>query len=251
MGNSAQVEPRNHTGLMAVDWMSPIRRTYRIRNGAPARIGLSTGAADKTEGNAMADFVFDPYSPAIDADPFPAYRRLRDEFPCFWSPQLTMWVLSRHADISAALQDWQTYSSAQGNLVDELPGRAGSTLGSTDPPRHDRLRAPVQSAFSKRMVDGLAEPIRAIADRCLDGILEKGAFDFVEDFSSRITVETLFTLMGLPHEDHSLVRRRVVTMIQSDPATRQKGRSTSRRSATWWPMWRRRSRSGDASRART
>ncbi len=184
---------------------------------------MSTGVTDKAEGIGMADFVFDPYSPAIDADPFPAYRRLRDEFPCFWSPQLGMWVLSRHADISAALQDWQTYSSAQGNLVDELPGRAGSTLGSTDPPRHDRLRALVQSAFSKRMVDGLAEPIRAIADRCLDGILEKGAFDFVEDFSSRITVETLFTLMGLPHADHSLVRRRVVTMIQSDPATRQKG----------------------------
>lgn len=171
----------------------------------------------------MADFIFDPYSPAIDADPFPAYARLRDEFPCFWSPQLKMWVLSRHGDISAALLDWQTYSSKQGNLVDELPGRAGSTLGSTDPPRHDRLRALVQSAFSKRIVDGLTEQVRAVAERCLDEICARTSFDFVEDFSSRITVETLFAMMGLPQQDHTLVRRRVVTMIQSDQVTRQKG----------------------------
>lgn len=172
---------------------------------------------------AAGPFTFDPYSAEIDADPFPAYRRLRDEFPCFWSPQLKMWVLSRHADINAALLDWQTYSSSQGNLVDELPGRAGSTLGSTDPPRHDRLRALVQSAFSKRIVDALAGPIRATAERCLVPLRERETFDFVEDYSSRITVETLFTMMGLPEADHSLVRKRVVTMIQSDQKTRQKG----------------------------
>ena len=172
---------------------------------------------------AAAPFTFDPYSAEIDSDPFPAYRRLRDEFPCFWSPQLKMWVLSRHADINAALIDWQTYSSSQGNLVDELPGRAGSTLGSTDPPRHDRLRALVQSAFSKRIVDGLAGPIRDTAERCLAPLRERTTFDFVEDYSSRITVETLFTMMGLPAADHSLVRKRVVTMIQSDQKTRQKG----------------------------
>ena len=73
--------------------------------------------------------AFDPYSPAIDADPFPYYQRLRDEAPCFWSAEAQMWVLSRYADIVSAGQDWQTYSSASGNLMTELPGRAGATLG--------------------------------------------------------------------------------------------------------------------------
>ena len=40
----------------------------------------------------MFSFQFDPYAPAIDADPFPYYRRLRDEHPCFWSEQAQMWV---------------------------------------------------------------------------------------------------------------------------------------------------------------
>ena len=106
---------------------------------------------------------FDPYSPAVDADPYPYYRRLRDEAPCFWSEEAQMWVLSRYADIVGAGQDWKTYSSASGNMMTELPNRAGATLGTTDPPRHDRLRALVQYAFMKRNLDGLAEPIRAIA----------------------------------------------------------------------------------------
>jgi cytochrome P450 len=168
-------------------------------------------------------FVFDPYAPENDRDPFPSYKRLRDDHPVFWSPEARMWLLSRHADIAAALADWQTFSSSKGNLMDELPGRAGSTLGSTDPPRHDRLRALVQAAFTKRSVEQLVEPAREIAGAALDEAAERGRFDFIDGFSSRITVGTLFQLMGLPPEDHGLVRRRVVTMIQSDPKTRQKG----------------------------
>ncbi len=51
---------------------------------------------------------FDPYSPSVDADPFPAYKRLRDEAPCFWSEEAQMWVLSRYSDIVGAGQDWKT-----------------------------------------------------------------------------------------------------------------------------------------------
>lgn len=56
-------------------------------------------------------FRFDPYSPAVDADPFPFYKTLRDEHPCFWSEEANMWVLSRYDDIVTALNDWETYSS--------------------------------------------------------------------------------------------------------------------------------------------
>ena len=72
-----------------------------------------------------------------------------------------MWILSRHADIKVALQDWQTYSSARGNLMDELPDRAGATLGTTDPPRHDRMRALISHAFTKRNLEAAGEPVRA------------------------------------------------------------------------------------------
>ena len=87
------------------------------------------------------DIRFNPYDPAFDADPFPVYHRLREDAPCFWSEDARMWVLTRYEDISRALGDWRSYSSSKGNLMDEFPGRAGNTLGSMDPPRHDRSAA--------------------------------------------------------------------------------------------------------------
>lgn len=168
-------------------------------------------------------FRFDPFSPEIDADPFPAYRTLRDELPCFWSEEAGMWILSRYQDISEALADWPTYSSAKGNLMTELPGRAGATLGTTDPPRHDRLRALVQHAFTRRNLDGLADPIRAIAREQAEELRGRPRFDFVADFASRFTVKVLFAVLGLPLADEAVVRDKAVLMVQTDPATRAKG----------------------------
>ncbi|MCB1544668.1 MAG: cytochrome P450 [Rhodoblastus sp.] len=168
-------------------------------------------------------FSFDPYSPAIDSDPFPYYKRLRDEFPCFWSKEADMWILSRYDDILRALNDWQTYSSAKGNLMTELPNRAGATLGTTDPPRHDRLRGLIQKAFMKRNLEALAEPIRAIAAEAAAPLAKEKQFDFIEDFSSKFTVRVLFAALGLPMGDERTVRDKAVLMVQTDPKTRAKG----------------------------
>ncbi|MBC9882499.1 cytochrome P450 [Bradyrhizobium sp. INPA01-394B] len=168
-------------------------------------------------------FAFDPYSPVVDADPFPFYKTLRDEHPCFWSPQAGMWVLSRYSDIVSAGQNWQVYSSAKGNLMTELPNRAGATLGTTDPPRHDRLRGLIQYAFMKRTLEALADPIRDIARSTAQALRGKDRFDFIEDFSSKFTVRVLFAALGLPLGDEQTVRDKAVLMVQSDPHTRAKG----------------------------
>lgn len=168
-------------------------------------------------------FTFDPYSTAVDADPFPFYMTLRDEYPCFWSEQAGMWILSRYADIVSAGQNWQTYSSAKGNLMTELPNRAGATLGTTDPPRHDRLRGLIQHAFMKRNLESLSEPIRDIARAAADALRGKDRFDFIDDFSSKFTVRVLFAALGLPLGDEQTVRDKAVLMVQSDSQTRAKG----------------------------
>jgi cytochrome P450 len=168
-------------------------------------------------------FIFDPYSSVVDADPFPLYAQLRDEYPCFWSPEAEMWVLSRYADILGAGLDWKTYSSARGNLMTELPNRAGATLGTTDPPRHDRLRGLIQHAFMKRNLEGLSEPIREIARNAANALRGNEQFDFITEFSSKFTVRVLFAALGLPLGDEQAVRDNAVLMVQSDPLTRAKG----------------------------
>ena len=173
---------------------------------------------------------FDPFSPAVDADPFPIYKRLRDEAPCFWSEEAQMWVLSRYADIVTALNDWRTYSSASGNMMTELPNRAGATLGTTDPPRHDRLRALVQYAFTKRGLEAWRADARGRARRRRRSA-RRNELDF-KDFSAKFTVRTLIAALGLPTGDEAIVdedtvREKAVLMVQSDPSRAPRGPSTS------------------------
>src|SRR5581483_3385963 len=149
---------------------------------------------------------FDLYSPLIDADPFPYYAELRAKHPCYWSDSAQLWILSRYDDIVEAARNWESFSSSQGNMIDELPGRAGATLGTTDPPRHDRLRALSQAAFSRKNLEQLMAPTIEIADRALDRICANRTFEFIDDFSSQITVGLLFRSMGLPERNHADIR---------------------------------------------
>jgi cytochrome P450 len=167
--------------------------------------------------------AFDLYSPAIDADPFPSYAILREQYPCYWSESGKLWILSRYDDIVQAARDWETFSSSQGNMIDELSGRAGATLGTTDPPRHDRLRALSQAAFARKNIEHLAAPTLEIADRALEEIRARKSFEFVNDFSSQITVGLLFRTMGLPARDHADIRRKVILAVSTDKTV--KGRN--------------------------
>ncbi len=168
--------------------------------------------------------TFPLYSAAFDANPFPFYQDLQENHPCFWSEEADKWILTRYEDVVNALNDWQTYSSAKGNLVDEFPGRAGNTLGSMDPPRHDQLRAIVQSVFARRNLQHLEDPIKAIAKRAIDeNIGDRKVFDFAKDFASQVTFEVLSTLLGLPDLDKDAACANALLMVQTDPVTRQKG----------------------------
>ena len=120
-------------------------------------------------------------------------------------------------------RDWETFSSSQGNMIDELPGRAGATLGTTDPPRHDRLRALSQAAFMRKNIQHLITPTLEIADRALDPVLESGQLEFINDYSSQITVGLLFRTMGLPARDHANIRSKVILAVSTDKSV--KGRN--------------------------
>ncbi len=181
---------------------------------------------------ASSEYPYDLYAPRIDSDPFPIYAWLRDNAPAYWSDRDRHWILTRYEDVSKAAQDWETYSSTAGNLIDEIPGRAGATLGSTDPPRHDRLRALAQAAFLKKNIEHLATPIEEIADRAIDGILARRTFDFVSQYASEITVTILLRMMGLPAQDPREIRRKVVLSISTDKPAR--GRNQEQIEAFRW-----------------
>ena len=69
---------------------------------------------------------YDPFDVDINADPYPTFRRLRDEAPIYYNERYDVWALSRHADVEQGLVDWQTFSSSAGRHPRDRPVRHGA-----------------------------------------------------------------------------------------------------------------------------
>lgn len=154
---------------------------------------------------------YDPYDYALHEDPYPAYRRLRDEAPLYRDDALDFWALSRHADVSAAFRDHARCSSANGVSLDPsawgpAAHRAMSFLA-MDQPAHTRLRALVSNGFTPRRVRELEADILRLSRKHLDPALAAGGFDAVADFAGRLPMDVVSELMGVPEADRDEVRR--------------------------------------------
>ncbi|TDD21020.1 cytochrome P450 [Actinomadura sp. KC06] len=157
----------------------------------------------------MAD-VYDPFDPGFQADPYPAYQRLRDDEPVHRHDDPPFWALSRFEDIWAATRDAETFSSAQGLTFypDEI-GTLGlaPTIVMLDPPRHTVLRRLVSHAFTPRRIAALEELLREFAHsriRLMERKAADGATpDLHRDFASPLPTFALAQLLGVPEADRA------------------------------------------------
>jgi cytochrome P450 len=161
---------------------------------------------------------YDPYSYAIDEDPYPVYKWLRDEHPAYHNERLDFWALTRFDDCHAALLDWKTYSSAKGTVL-ELMGKeiGGPLIIFMDPPRQTRLRNLVSKAFTPRRIAELEPRIREIAIGYLDPLVGAGRCDIVKDFTAKLPMDVISTLLGIPAADRDVVRGWSNDMLHRDP----------------------------------
>jgi hypothetical protein len=145
--------------------------------------------------------LLDPYDRAQQADPYPLYRELRARDPLHRNEQRGFWALSRHADVAAAFLEPATYSSARGSFLDDDPARVGRTLGTTDPPRHERLRKLASAAFTNRRVAALAPQIERSARELLAPALARGRLDVPAEFAIPLTSAVIAGILGVPARD--------------------------------------------------
>ncbi|WP_030345903.1 cytochrome P450 family protein [Streptomyces sp. NRRL S-1022] len=154
-----------------------------------------------------------PYAdPAFVADPFPLYRRLREDGPvrrAVIAGGLDAWLVTRYEDGLAALSDPRLSSdvrdAADPRLVEQLPDFERESLMSTmlrsDPPDHTRLRRLVSKAFTARRVADLRPRIQEITDRLLDAVVPAGRAELVADFALPLPVTVIGELLGVPVDD--------------------------------------------------
>jgi cytochrome P450 len=175
---------------------------------------------------------FNPYDPELHQDPYPTYRRLREEFPVHHNPRFDFWTLSRYDDVFEALQAPDTFISGKGVMVG-MPGRAedGNTasavplLITTDRPRHTQLRALVSRAFTPRRVARLEPRIRAITRTLLDNLKGRSEFDLVREFSAPLPTIVIAEMLGVPPEDQEWFKEKSTEVAQFDPTKLDRTRS--------------------------
>lgn len=170
---------------------------------------------------ATSPIVFDPYDYAFQEDPYPTYRRCRDEDPLHHNPDLDVWFLTRHADIQHAVRSTGTYSNAMGVSIDKRAWgpdahRVMSFLA-MDPPRQTRLRSLVSKGFTPRRVAELAPQIRRLTDLHLDRCIEEGSSDWIHDFAGRFPMDVISEMMGVPEADRAEVRRLADLLVHREP----------------------------------
>jgi cytochrome P450 len=149
----------------------------------------------------------DPFSHDFHDDPYPTYRRLRENEPCYRNDRLGFFALSRYADVLEASQQPVLYSSAEGTMVESLDTRAMLPMMIfMDPPDHDVQRKLVSRAFTPRAITELEPFVRATAINCLEPLVENGGGDFVEEFSAILPMNVIMELLGVPNADRNTLR---------------------------------------------
>ena len=171
---------------------------------------------------------YDPLSPTTWDDPYPVYRALRDDAPVHHAPQTDIYCLSRYDDVVFAFKSPELFSSRTALLamsgdrwkglglrdVFEIarfavrsranPLRFRSTppegLITSDPPRHDVLRAIVNRGFTPRRIQVLEDRMREITAACMAKLGRREDFDAIRDLAIPLPVTIIAEMLGVAPE---------------------------------------------------
>jgi cytochrome P450 len=148
-----------------------------------------------------------PFAHEFHEDPYPVYRWLRDNEPCYRNDELGFYALSRYGDVVDASQEPLLFSSAEGTTLESIDTKSMLPMMIfMDPPSHDVQRKIVSRVFTPRAVAELEPFARTTAREFLGALREKGGGDFVEEFSAVLPMNVIMELLGVPKDDRNMVR---------------------------------------------
>ena len=151
----------------------------------------------------------DLHSDEVLRDPYPAYRSLRDLGSAVRLDRAGATFIGRYEDVRTALNDWQSFSSAQGIGLNPIINEAwDEALICQDPPVHTERRKVMSDSLSPRALKPQAETIDARAAALAARLAEMGSFDAVTDFAHDLPIGVVMDLVGWPHD----IRPRLLEM---------------------------------------
>ncbi len=171
-----------------------------------------------------SDVYYDPYDVAIDADPYPVFRRLREEAPLYYNDRHDFYAVSRFVDVEQGLKDRQTYISGRGGILELIKANIEMPPGILifeDPPGHTVHRQLLSRVFTPKKMNALEPKIREFCARSLDPLIGAGGFDFVADLGAQMPMRVIGMLLGIPEQDQEAVRDHVDENLRTEPGQPQ------------------------------
>ena len=169
--------------------------------------------------NESGAVYFDPYNPEITANPYPVYRRLREEAPLYHNEQYDFYAVSRFPDVEKGLQDNATFSSARGNILEvikidmEFPS---GVLIFEDPPIHTAHRNLLARLFTPRRISNLEAKVREFTVQALEPLVGANEFDFVRHLGAQMPIRVIGMLLGIPEQDLQAVREKGDNIMRTE-----------------------------------
>ena len=160
-------------------------------------------------GASTAEVYYDPFDFAIDDDPYPIWKRLRDEAPLYYNDKYNFYALSRYEDVSRELMNFDVFQSGRGTTMDIIMSGINMPPGVIlfeDPPIHDLHRRLLSKVFTPRRMEAIEPLTRAFCVRALDPLVGSGRFDFVENLGAMVPMRTIGYLLGIPEGDQQAIR---------------------------------------------
>jgi cytochrome P450 len=165
----------------------------------------------------VGDIYYDPYDFEIDTDPYPVWKRMRDEMPLYYNERYDFFALSRFDDVERCSVDWRTYISGNGSVLEMIKSGVGGPPGLIlfeDPPAHDLHRGLLSRVFTPKKMNAIEPKVREFCARSLDPLVGSGGFDFVGDLGAQMPMRTIGMLLGIPEVDQEAIRDRIDTGLR-------------------------------------
>jgi cytochrome P450 len=158
------------------------------------------------------ELYYDPYDFDIDEDPYPLWKRMREEAPLYYNEKYDFFALSRHDDVERGLVDWETYRSGRGSILELIRADIEVPPGIIlfeDPPIHDVHRGLMARVFTPKKMEAIEPQVRGYCARTLDPLVGAGGFDFVRDLGAEMPMRVIGMLLGIPEQDQVAIRARL------------------------------------------
>jgi cytochrome P450 len=155
------------------------------------------------------DVYYDPYDWGIDTNPYPVWKRLRDEAPLYYNEKYDFYAVSRYDDVERCSVDWRTYISGKGSVVEIIKSGMEIPPGNIlfeDPPMHDLHRSLLSRVFTPKRIAEIEPKVRQFCANTLDPHVGDDGFDFILDLGAEMPMRTIGMLLGIPESQQKSIR---------------------------------------------